>query len=99
MKVFYPDAKVVNILRKQVTPQFKEGNFEAGIIAGTKALIQELGVDIANTSFAVSKQKNTNSFKYLLLILIPLSLWKFMILPLARYIFKVLPHSFRKRSY
>ena len=40
-----PDAKVGNILRTQVTPQFKKGNFEAGIIAGTKALIQELGTD------------------------------------------------------
>mgnify|MGYP001790685620 FL=1 len=39
------DAKVINILREQVTPKFKKGNFEAGIIAGTKALIQELGTD------------------------------------------------------
>ncbi len=32
-----PDAKVGNILRKQVTPQFKQGKFEAGILAGTRA--------------------------------------------------------------
>ena len=40
------DAKVGNIIRQKVTPQFKQGNFEAGILAGTKSLIQELGGDI-----------------------------------------------------
>ncbi|AFY81779.1 TPM domain-containing protein [Oscillatoria acuminata] len=34
-----PDAKVGNILRNQVTPRFREGDFEGGILAGTEALI------------------------------------------------------------
>ncbi|MGR3275159.1 TPM domain-containing protein [Acaryochloris marina NIES-2412] len=35
-----PDAKVGNILRTQVTPHFKQGNFDAGIVKGTQAIIQ-----------------------------------------------------------
>lgn len=37
-----PDAKVGNILRTQVTPHFKQGNFDAGIVNGTQAIIQVL---------------------------------------------------------
>ena len=54
-----PDAKVGNILRTQVTPQFKKGNFEAGIIAGTKALIQELGTDGSGAD-----NSNINTLEY-----------------------------------
>ncbi len=34
-----PDAKVKRILQRQVTPQFRAGNFDAGIVDGTTALI------------------------------------------------------------
>ncbi|WP_299406460.1 YgcG family protein [Acaryochloris sp. IP29b_bin.148] len=37
-----PDAQVGNILRTQVTPSFKQGNFDAGIVKGTQAIIQVL---------------------------------------------------------
>lgn len=37
-----PDAKVGNILRTQVTPYFKQGNFDTGIVKGTQAIIQVL---------------------------------------------------------
>ncbi len=37
-----PDAKVDNILRTQVTPHFKQGNFDSGIVKGTQAIIQVL---------------------------------------------------------
>lgn len=94
-----PDAKVGNILRQQVTPQFKKGNFEAGIIAGTKALIRELGGDIQQPSTAVIPQaKNTNPFIYLLLVIIALPLWKFIVLPLTRFIFKIFAPTSSKRE-
>ncbi len=38
-----PNAKVSGIIKQQVTPKFKRGKFEAGILAGTKSLIRELG--------------------------------------------------------
>ena len=38
-----PDAKVGNIIQKQIIPEFKQGKFETGIVAGTKSLIIELG--------------------------------------------------------
>ncbi|MEL6775773.1 MAG: TPM domain-containing protein, partial [Cyanobacteria bacterium J06597_16] len=34
-----PDAKVGKILDEKVTPQFKSGNFDGGILAGTTAII------------------------------------------------------------
>ena len=34
-----PSAKIKRILQRQVTPQFKAGNFDTGIVNGTKALI------------------------------------------------------------
>lgn len=34
-----PDAKVGRILDTQVTPQFKAGNFDGGILAGTAAIV------------------------------------------------------------
>ena len=36
------DAKVGNILDTRVTPQFKSGNFDAGILAGTEAMVSSL---------------------------------------------------------
>ncbi|WP_299406469.1 YgcG family protein [Acaryochloris sp. IP29b_bin.148] len=40
-----PDAQVGNILRTQVTPSFKQGNFDVGIVNGTQAIIQVLESD------------------------------------------------------
>ncbi|WP_414620334.1 TPM domain-containing protein [Calothrix sp. CCY 0018] len=108
-----PDAKVGSIIRTQVTPQFKKGNFEAGIIAGTKSLIKELGADAVKPQTAVNSQPpaskvnpqppiaqinppventNTNPLIYLLLILIGLPVWKFVGLPLAKYISSCFVH-------
>lgn len=98
-----PDAKVGNIIRNQVTPQFKKGNFEAGIIAGTKALIQELGTDaleVNNSNINSPKpnkvpeqSRNTNPFIYVLLVLIGLPVWRFIVLPLTRFVFKIFAPS------
>ena len=103
-----PDAKVGNILRQHVTPQFKKGNFEAGIITGTKALIRELGGNVQQASTEISYQapstavtpqaQNTNPFIFLLLVLIALPLWRFIILPLTRFIFKIFAPTSSKRE-
>ncbi|MBV6624436.1 MAG: TPM domain-containing protein [Rivularia sp. (in: Bacteria)] len=45
-----PNAKVGSIIREQVTPKFKRGNFEAGILAGTKSLIKELDTKTQNNN-------------------------------------------------
>lgn len=37
-----PDAKVGNIIENQITPRFKQGDFDGGVLAGTKALINTL---------------------------------------------------------
>ncbi|MEQ9553318.1 MAG: TPM domain-containing protein [Coleofasciculus sp. G3-WIS-01] len=37
-----PDAKVGNIIENQITPRFKEGDFNGGVLAGTNALVSVL---------------------------------------------------------
>ena len=37
-----PDAKVGNIIDTKITPQFKQGNYDDGTIAGTQALVDAL---------------------------------------------------------
>ncbi|MEE4292308.1 MAG: TPM domain-containing protein [Cycloclasticus sp.] len=39
-----PDAKVGNIINQKVTPRFKQGNFDQGVLDGTKALVFELSL-------------------------------------------------------
>lgn len=49
-----PDAKVGEILRSRVTPEFKQGNFDTGILNGTEALVTVLNGEtlapVANTA-------------------------------------------------
>lgn len=40
-----PDVKVGNIIETEITPRFKQRDFDGGILAGTKALIIELEGD------------------------------------------------------
>lgn len=39
MEAILPDAKVGNIINTQITPRFKQGDFNGGTLAGTKALV------------------------------------------------------------
>ncbi|MBD2127374.1 TPM domain-containing protein [Microcoleus sp. ZQ-A2] len=39
MEAILPDAKVANIINTQITPRFKQGDFDGGTLAGTKALV------------------------------------------------------------
>ncbi|MEM6753648.1 MAG: TPM domain-containing protein [Cyanobacteria bacterium P01_C01_bin.38] len=88
-----PNAKVSSIIRQQVTPQFKKGEFEAGILAGTKALINELSTDIEinyprNDSESEyednSQSTDTNIFNSSLGILFGLVLCGFIFQALAK---------------
>lgn len=40
-----PNAKVGNIIQQQITPRFKQGDFDGGTLAGTKALVVALQGD------------------------------------------------------
>ncbi|MBE9125063.1 MULTISPECIES: TPM domain-containing protein [unclassified Coleofasciculus] len=55
-----PDAKVGQIIETQITPPFKQGNFDGGTLAGTKALVVELGGEV-NTSNATSNSEANTS--------------------------------------
>ena len=60
-----PNAEVAHIIATQVTPSFKQGNFEAGIVDGTQALIDVLGDRPINADFhqanSPSVSRNTSS--------------------------------------
>ncbi|MDJ0772021.1 MAG: TPM domain-containing protein [Mastigocoleus sp. MO_167.B18] len=68
-----PDALVGSIIRKQVTPKFKKGKFEAGILAGTKSLIKELETKTTQTQNAVSSETEHPDF-VIFLVLLPMFL-------------------------
>ncbi|MEQ9485645.1 TPM domain-containing protein [Coleofasciculus sp. F4-SAH-05] len=59
-----PDAQVGQIIETKITPPFKQGDFDGGTLAGTKALVVHLG-DEANTSDAIqtlqANRETTNS--------------------------------------
>ena len=37
-----PDARVGNIIKQEITPRFKQGDYNGGTLAGTKALVKAL---------------------------------------------------------
>ncbi|MCG6135919.1 MAG: TPM domain-containing protein [Nostoc sp. LLA-1] len=45
VEAILPDAKVGNIIDTQIIPRFKQGDFEGGTLAGTKALVVVLTAD------------------------------------------------------
>ncbi len=50
VEAILPDAKVGDIIDTEIIPQFKKGNFEAGTLAGTKALVIVLENDKPSSS-------------------------------------------------
>lgn len=63
IEVIIPDAKVGNIIESQITPKFKQGDFNGGTLAGTKALVAALEKPSASNqtaplSIAPNRQEN-----------------------------------------
>ncbi|MBE9183331.1 TPM domain-containing protein [Microcoleus sp. LEGE 07076] len=46
-----PDARVVSIIQTEITPRFKQQDFDGGTLAGTKALVNVLQTPIANVEY------------------------------------------------
>ncbi len=82
-----PDALVGSIIRKQVTPKFKKGKFEAGILAGTKSLIKELETKATQTQTAVSSETEHPDF-VIFLVFLPIFLLSLLpvLLPISIFI-------------
>ncbi|HEY9635055.1 MAG TPA: TPM domain-containing protein [Coleofasciculaceae cyanobacterium] len=55
-----PDAQVSDIIQKEIIPQFKQGNFEGGILAGTKSLVTKLGGNVAIDAVDIDTTANFN---------------------------------------
>jgi uncharacterized protein len=45
IEAILPDARVGNIITSEIIPEFKQGDFAAGTLAGTRALVVVLGSD------------------------------------------------------
>ncbi|AFZ13894.1 protein of unknown function DUF477 [Crinalium epipsammum PCC 9333] len=59
IEAILPDAKVGNIISKEITPHFKQGDYNGGALAGTKALVENLNNEqIANV---IAEQPANNS--------------------------------------
>jgi len=59
-----PDAQVGQIIETQITPPFKQGDFDGGTLAGTKALVIHLGDEVQTSDAIQNLQTNkgtTNS--------------------------------------
>ncbi|MEW6494439.1 MAG: TPM domain-containing protein, partial [Cyanobacteriota bacterium] len=52
IEAILPDAKVGNIIDTEITPQFKQGNFNGGTLSGTKALVVALKVPEQSSAIA-----------------------------------------------
>ena len=59
IEAILPTVQVSNIIQKEIIPQFKQGNFEGGILAGTKSLISKLGGNVATLQDLGVETKNT----------------------------------------
>ncbi|MEG4211905.1 TPM domain-containing protein [Microcoleus sp. S13_B4] len=48
IQILLPDAKVVGIIKTEITPKFKQHDFDGGTLAGTKALVNVLQTPTVN---------------------------------------------------
>ncbi|QUY43486.1 YgcG family protein [Acaryochloris marina] len=62
-----PDAQVGNIIQTQVTPQFKQGNFDGGILQGTQTIIRVLK-NPASSSFNQPDKRVEEHFNSMVVI-------------------------------
>ncbi len=56
-----PNAQVSDIIKTEIIPQFKQGNLEGGILAGTKSLVTKLGGNLATLEKLLVDTSNTAS--------------------------------------
>jgi uncharacterized protein len=57
-----PGTQISEIIQKEILPQFRQGNDEGGILAGTKSLAIKLGANLASLpELTVTTKTTTNS--------------------------------------
>lgn len=64
IEAILPDAQVGKIINTKITPQFKQGNYDSGTLAGTQALVKTLQNQTDNTNQqSTASPRETNSTK------------------------------------
>jgi uncharacterized protein len=56
-----PDARVGNIIQQEITPRFKQRDFDGGTLAGTKALVVALQTNAAPSTPSTTKKPSSNA--------------------------------------
>jgi len=79
VETILPDARIGSIIQQDITPRFKQGDFDGGTLAGTKALIMVLEGQEPSIGGNSSNAGNNFSFEIvLLIILLPIGLVSFL---------------------
>jgi uncharacterized protein len=70
VEAILPDAKVVNIIRKEITPRFKQADYDGGTLAGTQALVKTLSnhlvsADVVSTDVIAEQPAKSSSLPWL----------------------------------
>ncbi len=74
-----PDAKADQIIRHEIIPAFKEGDFDNGILNGVNAIIKTTKGEYSNTSSRESKENNYN--------MLPIIVFLYLIFPVLAFLF------------
>ena len=53
VEALLPDAKVGGIIDTEITPRFKQGNFDNGVMAGARAMVMVLQREVAHADSAI----------------------------------------------
>jgi uncharacterized protein len=62
IEAILPNVQVSGIIQKEIVPQFRQGDFEDGILAGIKSLVTKLGGDVTTLQdFAVDTNNTADS--------------------------------------
>ncbi len=61
IEAILPDAQVAKIINTKITPPFKQGDFDEGTLAGTQALVVQLGGEINSTNSVLSAESTSPS--------------------------------------
>ena len=64
VEAILPDAKVGNIIEQEITPHFKQGDFDSGIQAGEKALVAALSSEALTKGSKSTSPTPTNPKNY-----------------------------------
>ncbi len=68
IEAILPDAKVGNIIRQEITPRFKQADYDGGTLAGTKALVKTLSNEKISANVVTEQPSKDSDIPWLSLL-------------------------------